>query len=148
MIIYLGRRLPDASSGLPERLAKRATSPLLFGLAPNGVYHAISVTRDAVSFYLAFSPLPVPRKAIGGMFSVALSLGSPLLGITQHSALWSSDFPPIRVVQAIIRSTLVSSLERVLNEHEWLDWLVHLLAYYALGLHVGAQRIPSVGSGS
>ena len=32
----------------------------------------------------------------GGVFSVALSLGSPPLGITQHPALWSSDFPPVR----------------------------------------------------
>ncbi len=26
--------------------------------------------------------------------SVALSVGSPLLGVTQHPARWSSDFPP------------------------------------------------------
>jgi len=26
--------------------------------------------------------------------SVALSVGSPLLGVTQHLARWSSDFPP------------------------------------------------------
>ena len=26
--------------------------------------------------------------------SVALSVGSPLLGVTQHPAWWSSDFPP------------------------------------------------------
>ena len=29
----------------------------------------------------------------GGSFSVALSVGLPRLGITQHRALWSSDFP-------------------------------------------------------
>ncbi|GFP32250.1 cobalt-precorrin 5A hydrolase [Candidatus Hakubella thermalkaliphila] len=29
----------------------------------------------------------------GGVFSVALSFGSPRLGVTQRSALWSSDFP-------------------------------------------------------
>jgi hypothetical protein len=27
--------------------------------------------------------------------SVALSVGSPLLGVTQHPARWSSDFPPL-----------------------------------------------------
>src|SRR5947208_12694101 len=31
---------------------------LLFCLAPHGVFPAISLTRDAVSSYLAFSPLP------------------------------------------------------------------------------------------
>ena len=31
--------------------------------------------------------------AIGGLLSVALSVGSPRLGVTQQPALWSSDFP-------------------------------------------------------
>ncbi len=35
-----------------------------------------------------------PSGRSGGIFSVALSLGSPPLGVTQHPALWSSDFPP------------------------------------------------------
>ncbi len=30
----------------------------------------------------------------GGMFSVALSVGSPLLPVRKHAALWCSDFPP------------------------------------------------------
>jgi len=45
-----------------------------------------------VSSYLTFSPLPWTNH--GGLVSVALSLGLPPLGITQHPALWSSDFPP------------------------------------------------------
>jgi len=78
---------PGASSG------PLSNAPL-FGLAPGGVYHASPVTRTAVSSYLAFSPLPrgFPR---GGMFSVALSLGSPPVAISDHPALWSSDFPPV-----------------------------------------------------
>ena len=36
----------------------RASPPLLFGLAPRGVCRAIPITRNAVSFYLTFSPLP------------------------------------------------------------------------------------------
>jgi hypothetical protein len=54
--------------------------------------------------YTTVSPLPVPwpaglaraspaAPAIGGLFSVALSVGSPRLGVTQQPALWSSDFP-------------------------------------------------------
>ena len=44
------------------------------------------------------SPLPVPRcsmniGAIGGLFSVALSCGSPRLAASQHPALWSPDLP-------------------------------------------------------
>ena len=31
--------------------------------------------------------------AIGGLLSVALSCGSPRLGVTQHPALWSPDVP-------------------------------------------------------
>ncbi len=90
-IIYLGYRLPGISCDLPESQAKRAASSLLFGLAPDGVCRAISVTRDAVSSYLAFSPLP--RKVRGGIFSVALSCFSRRLGVTQRPALRSSDFP-------------------------------------------------------
>ena len=55
-IIYLGRRLPGASSDLPEGQTRRAASSLLLGLAPGGVYHAFDVTIKAVSSYLALSP--------------------------------------------------------------------------------------------
>ena len=34
---------------------------ILLGLAPDEVYHAIPVTRNAVSSYLAVSPLPCPN---------------------------------------------------------------------------------------
>ena len=37
-------------------------------------------------------------------FSVALSLGSPPLGVTQHPALWSSDFPQAKK-PAVTRSS-------------------------------------------
>ncbi len=59
---------PEASDGQPA-------SASLFGLAPGGVYPAFCVATKAVSSYLAISPLPVParRRAIGGVFSVALS---------------------------------------------------------------------------
>tara|TARA_B110000881_G_scaffold24608_1_gene17808 strand:- start:2520 stop:2753 length:234 start_codon:yes stop_codon:yes gene_type:complete len=53
---------------------------LLFGLALSGVYHAISITRNAVRSYHTISPLPKN----GGIFSVALSLGLPLLDVIQH----------------------------------------------------------------
>ena len=85
----LQRPYPGARTGpIPSRFHGKAP---LFGLAPGGVYHAVSVTRNAVSSYLAFSPLP---DCSGGLFSVALSFPSPGLGVTQRLALWCSDFPP------------------------------------------------------
>ena len=46
--------LPGGSGGQPSNAS-------LFHLAPNGVCHAIDVTADPVSSYLAFSPLPRSR---------------------------------------------------------------------------------------
>jgi len=86
---------------------ERAAPGFLFGLAPDGVFRALPVTRQAVSSYLAFSPLPCPCGQ-GGLFSVALSverLAPPARvylrldalrcdQVTRHRALWCSDFPP------------------------------------------------------
>ena len=58
-VIPLGPRLPVGSSNLPGGSASHAIAPL-FGLAPDGVYPAAPVARDAVSSYLAISPLPDP----------------------------------------------------------------------------------------
>ncbi len=38
---------------------------------------------------------------IGGMFSVALSIGSRRPGVTRHPALWSPDFPPVLAHQRL-----------------------------------------------
>ena len=51
--------------------------------------HSRKVTNALVSSYLTFPPLPQKRRYL----SVALSLRSPSLGVTQHPALRSSDFP-------------------------------------------------------
>ena len=72
------------------RSASRAGSPLLFGLAPRGVFRASSVARRAVGSYPTVSPLPAKAPLIddeqvslppvtaalfrGGLFSVALSV--------------------------------------------------------------------------
>jgi hypothetical protein len=87
--IPLGATLPRRSSDQPGGIA-RATRPLC-GLAPGGVFRASLVTERAVRSYRTFSPLPA---GAGGLFSVALSCGSPRLAVSQHPALWSSDFPP------------------------------------------------------
>ena len=93
---------PIPRCGLPERtslagtVARRTTSPLLFGLAPDGVCRAAPVAGDAVGSYPTVSPLPATAwntRPAGGLFSVALSVGLPRLGVTQHPVLRSSDFP-------------------------------------------------------
>ena len=43
--------LPTATDGQPS-------GGCLLGLAPDGVYHAVSLSADAVSSYLTISPLP------------------------------------------------------------------------------------------
>ena len=42
----------------PRVLSSRASSPLLFGLAPRGVFRAPGVATGAVGSYPTFSPLP------------------------------------------------------------------------------------------
>ena len=91
-IIHLGRRLPATSlrptresneadhlsspirpcsgRGLPCRFRRRKRGELL--------PHHFTLTR---------------RNRAGGILSVALSVRSPSLGVTQHPVLWSSDFP-------------------------------------------------------
>jgi hypothetical protein len=71
-----------------------ASPPLLFGLAPRGVFRAPDVATRAVGSYPTFSPLPnaLDRKRrafgfasglpqgtsiTGGLFSVALSVAAP-----------------------------------------------------------------------
>ena len=61
--IHLELLLPAASSNLPghdagSHLNEQAVPMSLYGFAPDGVYHARSVTRPAVRSYRTFSPLP------------------------------------------------------------------------------------------
>ncbi len=72
----------------PTRMTRSETScklkscaSFLFGLAPSGVYLATFITECAVGSYPTLSPLPIK---IGGLLSVALSLGSPPPGVTRH----------------------------------------------------------------
>ena len=41
-----------------------------------------------------FHPYRLPEGSLGGLLSVALSVGSHPPGVTWHLALWSPDFPP------------------------------------------------------
>src|SRR5882672_75255 len=79
----------------------------LFGLAPQGVFHAVAARagRGALlphRFTLASGAL---RRQFGGLFSVALSVALPRLDVIQPAARWSSDFPPRKRGDPPIRST-------------------------------------------
>ena len=62
----------------------------LFGLAPEGVYHAINVTIYAVRSYRTFSPLPTKEGGLTfcGTFR---RFASPRCYLA--SCPWSPDFP-------------------------------------------------------
>ena len=89
----------------PDRFRSRdgPSQGPLFGLAPNGVYRAASLTLGAVGSYPTFSPLPRPkpwRFVFCGTFRQSSSrTNCPRVSrsgprVTRHRALWCSDFPP------------------------------------------------------
>ena len=98
--IHLGRASPRASSDLPgspcgPQVRGRSRRASLFGLAPGGVCRAAECChrRGALlphRFTLTVSAL---LRRLGGLLSVALSVGSRPPGVTWHLALWSPDFP-------------------------------------------------------
>src|SRR3954454_5856540 len=107
--IHLGLPSPAGSSGLPAGsdgpssntcAALRGEPP---GLAPGGVYRATPVTRGAGGLLHHLFPLPARPGAHGGLFSVALSRGSPRVAVDNHPALWSPDFPRRRDADAVAR---------------------------------------------
>ena len=104
----------------------RASSPLLFGLAPRGVCHAPGITAGAVGSYPTFSPLPALRT-IGrcpggfppGYHRVTRRRRYRLCGTIRDAAVsshapwryqahcpfsaraeWCPDFPPTRPARA------------------------------------------------
>jgi hypothetical protein len=95
---YSSRRRIAATLKQPTRVCSVRNAPAdvaigaprLFGLAPGEVCRATLVTQGAVGSYPTLSPLP---SMLGGLLSVALSLGSRQAGITRHRFLWSPDFP-------------------------------------------------------
>ena len=105
MAIPLGRRLPDASRGLPGRRLENALGrpllaypmPPLFGLAPGGVCRAVLVAENAVRSYRTVSPLPVTRdlsREPAVSFLWHCPWGRPRLALPGTVFPWSPDFPP------------------------------------------------------
>ena len=85
---------PQDSSNQPGSDAGRAMAPL-FGLAPGGVCRAMRRwPRMRCALTTPFHPCHAhPAMPFGGLFSVALSVGSRRPGVTWHLALRSPDFP-------------------------------------------------------
>jgi hypothetical protein len=93
VVIYLGPALPPASRGGPPH-APPIWPCSGWGLPCLRCHHRSGALLPRL-FTLALLRLGLaPGASKSGMFSVALSVGLPLLGVTQHPALWSSDFPP------------------------------------------------------
>ena len=91
--------VPTASCGLPASIGraalKRSRRPAKgpSDLAPGGVYLAVVVTCDAGGLLHHPFTLTLQPKLEGGLLSVALSRGSPRVGVTDHPAVWSPDLP-------------------------------------------------------
>lgn len=104
-VIPLRRTSLYASSNLPGSSAGHANGTL-FGLAPSGVYLATDCCQPCGALLPHLFTL-TGACALRRLFSVALSVGSRLPGITWHSALWSPDFPPpARWQAATVQPTL------------------------------------------
>ncbi len=96
--IHLGLPLPAGSSGPPadsggppSNVCASGADAALLDLAPGGVYLAASIARDAGG--LLHRRFTLTSARAGGLFSVALSRGSPRVAVNNHLALWSPDFP-------------------------------------------------------
>jgi len=125
--IGLGPPLPAASNGLPGSAggAGRAEGrpcgrPVLLYMAFLPVGFAVPGTSPPPRWALTppFHPCLIPStlaglRAIGGLLSVALSLGLRPVGVTHHRALCSPDFPRRRTPAAAVATTDVplSALE-------------------------------------
>jgi|GEM_PF-49406 len=84
--------LPADSGGPPSNVCAAPASRCLLTLLLVGFTEPPQSPAALVVSYTTVSPLP-PGEPDGGLFSVALSRGSPRVGVTHHLALWSPDFP-------------------------------------------------------
>src|SRR5207249_7668925 len=87
--------LPGASSSLPGDAAGRLISPYVaLHRARFAQISAHPEPRALLPHDCTLTLHPSIARGAGRYVSVALSLGSPPLGVTQRPALWCPDFPP------------------------------------------------------
>ena len=91
-IIHLGLMLPSTSSSHTRGLGGRAyIHPPIRPCSRRGLPSFRCHHRNWCAFTAPFHLYNVLRRC--SLLSVALSIASPLLGVTQHPALRSPDFP-------------------------------------------------------
>jgi len=105
--IHLGRTSPCASSDLPgspcgpqERARRLARFPI-WSCSRWGLPCRRMLPPARCALTAPFHPYLPAEADIGGLLSVALSVGSRPPGVTWHLALWSPDFPPRRETQRL-----------------------------------------------
>jgi hypothetical protein len=139
MAIHLGQASLPGSSNLPESRTERAAPPLLFGLAPHGVYpagtdysgrgallpHLFTLTRIQTR-------MPGSRRYIfcGTFRKTRFERAPP--AVSRHAALWRPDFPPERRVETRLRAAT-----RLTGPH-----LLYPLQLFGTGSR--AERIPKL----
>jgi hypothetical protein len=102
-VIHLGPTLPPASSDLPEsgrdvcRREQDGRPAVRFPIWSCSAWGLPCLTPSPVercALTAPFHPYRPTRRSTGGMLSVALSVASPRLAVSEHATRWSSDFPP------------------------------------------------------
>src|SRR3989304_7076920 len=100
MIISLGPRLPEASSDLTRgrwaghpSLRRTGERPPIWSCSGWGLPCPLGRPRGGGLSPRLVTLTPGELKSRGGVFSVALSVPSRSLRVTEHPALRSSDFP-------------------------------------------------------
>ena len=84
------KRLPGDEAGTPVYVPHLPCSRR--GL-PSSISHLMDWCAFTAPFHLYNAQLLICKSRRCSLLSVALSIASPLLGVTQHPALWSPDFP-------------------------------------------------------
>ena len=107
-----------------------------------GLPSRASSPRPRCALTTPFHLCPRALRRTGSLISVALSLGSPPLAVSQHPTLWSPDFPPARArFQALTGGPLFYSdgiTSFLLPSGQWVSCCApgngFLVAFRAMGL--------------
>ncbi len=129
-----------ASSNLPGSSAGHANGSL-FGLAPSGVYLATDCCQPCGALLPHLFTL-TGAETLRRLFSVALSVGSRLPGVTWHFALWSPDFPPSLLARNKKRQRLSDRLSRRQSIVTRSLLQAHLPSARAMGPAICAPALP------
>lgn len=93
-IIHLGCTSPRTSSDATRRLGRTTLERLPISSCSEWGLPCDRRCRRPGELLPRLFTLTARFARSGGMFSAALSLGSPPPAVSWHSVLWSSDFPP------------------------------------------------------